>query len=51
MSGANRVYRLTPISAPLLPKPLAGDGDAGHHRQVGVDDAGAVPAWHRAVDQ
>ena len=42
MSLPPSVYSSTDGLEPLALAHLAGSGDAGHHRQVGVDDAGAV---------
>ena len=42
MSRPPRWYSSTDGLEPLPLALLAGGGDAGHHRQVGVDDAGAV---------
>ena len=42
MSLPPSVYSSTDGLEPLALALLAGGGDAGHHRQVGVDDAGAV---------
>ena len=42
MSRPPRWYSSTAGLEPLPLALLAGGGDAGHHRQVGVDDAGAV---------